>query len=224
VLLGLTRPRNRPPLAQSTYSGKDYQGGSSRPKPIGNDTSGGRSGQGGQRGQKSSYSTSKSKGTYDQASSSPSYPSKRGRKKGDSQVTPPLPCRSVVGGRLQDFADFWDTLCPNDSPVPGIILELKAVLLGVKHFRTCLKNQRVSLFLDNSTVVSYIRKQGGTHSLVLCKMTWELLQFCCRENIILVPRHILGKHNILADALSRLNKLVSTEWTLHMDVVQAIRS
>jgi hypothetical protein len=44
-----------------------------------------------------------------------------------------------------------------------------------------------------------------------------------RENIILVPRHIPGKHKILADALSRSNKLVSTEWTLHMDVVQAVR-
>jgi hypothetical protein len=29
------------------------------------------------------------------------------------------------------------------------ILELKAVLLGVKHFRSQLENQRVSLFSDN---------------------------------------------------------------------------
>jgi hypothetical protein len=101
------------------------------------------------------------------------------------------------------------------------ILELKAVLLGVKRNR--LKNQRVSLFSENSTVVAYIRKQGGTHSPVLCRMTWELLQFCRRENIVLVPRHIPGKHNILADTLSRSNKLVSTVWTLHMDVVQAVR-
>jgi ribonuclease HI len=51
------------------------------------------------------------------------------------------------------------------------ILELKAVLLGVKHFRTRLKNQRVSLFSDNSTLVFYIWKQEGTHSPVLCRMT-----------------------------------------------------
>jgi hypothetical protein len=36
------------------------------------------------------------------------------------------------------------------------ILELKAVLLGVNHFRSQLKNQRVSLFSDNSMVVAYI--------------------------------------------------------------------
>jgi hypothetical protein len=103
------------------------------------------------------------------------------------------------------------------------ILELKAVLLGVRHFRNRLSNERVSQFSDSSTVVAYIRKQLGTHSPVLWRMTWELLQFCRRENIILVPRHIPGKHNILADALSRSYKLVSTEWTLHMDVVEAIR-
>jgi hypothetical protein len=103
------------------------------------------------------------------------------------------------------------------------VLELKAVLLGVKHFRNQLKNQRVSLFSDNSTVVAYIRIEGGIHSPVLCRMTWELLQFCRRENIVLVPRHIPGKHNILADALSRSNKLVSMEWTLHMDIIQAVR-
>jgi hypothetical protein len=45
-------------------------------------------------------------------------------------------------------------------------------------------------------------KTGMSHSPVLCRMTWELLQFCRRENIVLVPRHILGKYNILADALS----------------------
>jgi hypothetical protein len=33
--------------------------------------------------------------------------------------------------------------------------------------------------------------------------------------IVLVPRHIPGKYNILADALSRS--------TLHMDIVQAVR-
>jgi hypothetical protein len=67
-----------------------------------------------------------------------------------------------------------------ESKISINILGLKAVLLGVKHFRNRLKNQRLSQFSDNSTVVAYIRKQGGTHSPVLCRMTWELLQFCRR--------------------------------------------
>jgi hypothetical protein len=54
------------------------------------------------------------------------------------------------------------TWSPEESKMSINILELKAVLLGVKHFRTQLKNQRLSLFSDNSMVVAYIRKQGGT--------------------------------------------------------------
>ncbi len=110
-----------------------------------------------------------------------------------------------------------------DSRLSINYLELKAVLLGVKHFHIRLKGQRVSLFSDNSTVVAYIRKQGGTHSPTLCRLTWELLQFCWKEDITLVPRHIPGNRNILADALSRSNKLVSTEWTLHRDIVSKVR-
>jgi ribonuclease HI len=49
-----------------------------------------------------------------------------------------------------------DTWSPEESKMLIDILELKAVLLGVKHFRNQLKNQRVSLFSDNSTVVAYI--------------------------------------------------------------------
>jgi ribonuclease HI len=73
------------------------------------------------------------------------------------------------------------TKSQEESKMSINILELKAVLQGVKHF---LKNQRVSLFSDNSTVLSYIRKQVGTHSPVVCRMTWEILQFCRRENIM----------------------------------------
>ena len=102
-------------------------------------------------------------------------------------------------------------------------LELKAVLLAVNRFRIQLRGHRVSLFSDNATVVAYIRKQGGTHSPELCRLTWSLLQYCWQENISLVPRHIPGKRNILAHALSRSNKLVSTEWPLHHDIVSAIR-
>jgi hypothetical protein len=38
------------------------------------------------------------------------------QKRGESQVTPLLYCRSVVGSRLQDFAAFWDTWCPKIRP------------------------------------------------------------------------------------------------------------
>jgi hypothetical protein len=52
------------------------------------------------------------------------------------------------------------TWSQKESKMSINILELKAVLLSVRH----LKNQRVSV---NSTVVACIRKQGGTHWLIL---------------------------------------------------------
>ena len=44
------------------------------------------------------------------------------------------------------------------------VLELKAVLLALKGFQEHLQGQRVLICSDNSTVVSYLNKEGGTHS------------------------------------------------------------
>ena len=58
---------------------------------------------------------------------------------------------------------------------------------------------------DNTTVVSYINKQGGTHSPTLCIEVWEILHWCLEHNIILRMCHISGKSNILEDGLLRLD-------------------
>ena len=51
------------------------------------------------------------------------------------------------------------------------VLELKAVSLALKRFRVQCQNQTVLVAMDNSTVVAYINKQGGT-----------LFERYCREN------------------------------------------
>ena len=43
-------------------------------------------------------------------------------------------------------------------------LELKAVVSALKHWAPVLQGHQVMIATDNSTVVSYINKQGGTHS------------------------------------------------------------
>ena len=45
------------------------------------------------------------------------------------------------------------------------ILELKAVFLEIRSFQTHLMYKRVLVTSDNATVVSYLNKQGETHSL-----------------------------------------------------------
>ena len=75
---------------------------------------------------------------------------------------------------------------------------------------------------DNSTVVSFINKQGGTHSPTLLWLTVELLLWLEAQNIIVRARHIPGCLNVIADHLSRPNQPISTEWSLHPEIVERI--
>ena len=54
-------------------------------------------------------------------------------------------------------------------------LELKAVLLALKSFEPLCKGHIVLVATDNTTVVSYIIKQGGMRSGSLCALLWRLL-------------------------------------------------
>jgi hypothetical protein len=67
----------------------------------------------------------------------------------------------------------------------------------------------------------YINNSGGTKSVLLCKTTWDMLQWCLINNIELRAAHIPGKDNCLADQLSR--HIVShLEWELDSQVVQQL--
>ena len=100
-------------------------------------------------------------------------------------------------------------------------LEMEAVVLTVQHFLPQLKGKNVLLRCDNSTVVQYINKQGGTKSIQLCLKTWDLWNLLIQNKIQLKAAHIAGKSNVLADLLSR-TKIRHTEWSLQTSVVQQI--
>ena len=94
-------------------------------------------------------------------------------------------------------------------------LEMLAVLYALQAFRVQLTGLTVQLMSDNSSVVSYIRKQGGTVSVPLYRLTREVLLLARDAQITLLAKHIPGDRNALADLLSRMNKIVHMEWTLH---------
>ena len=96
--------------------------------------------------------------------------------------------------------------------------ELLAVFLALKRFHHNVANRSVMVATDNSTVVAYIRKQGGTHSLSLCALTRDLLLWCSQAQIFLRAKHIPGSQNLLADYLSRTGKATLTEWSLEPSV------
>ena len=100
-------------------------------------------------------------------------------------------------------------------------LEMLAVFLALKHFCPALTGQHVLIRTDNTTVVSYINKQGGTRSLPLLKLSRSLLLWCSVHFLSLRATHIPGHLNLGADLLSRGGPLVR-EWRLHPAVVAQI--
>ena len=102
------------------------------------------------------------------------------------------------------------------------VLELKAVSLALRNFKDQCQNQTVLVATDNSTVVAYINKQGGTHSAEMCALLWKIMTWCHHYHITLKARHIPGCLNVMADLLSRSNQVQSTEWSLHPQVFKQI--
>jgi len=97
-------------------------------------------------------------------------------------------------------------------------LELKAVFLAIQRSLPQVRGLCVMVASDNSTVVSYIRRQGGTHSISLCAETRDLLLWCAKHQVTLRSKHIPGRLNVLADYLSRGRSATLSEWSLHPTV------
>ena len=111
---------------------------------------------------------------------------------------------------------------PQEKGLHINVLELKAVFLALRHFKDQCQDQTVLVVMDNSTVVAYINKQGGTHSAEMCAFLWRFMTWCHHSHITLKARHIPGCLNVMADLLSRSNQVQSTEWSLHPQVFKQI--
>ena len=55
------------------------------------------------------------------------------------------------------------------------VLELKAVSLALRSFKDQCQNHTLWVATDNSTVVVYMNKQGGTHSAEMCTLLWKII-------------------------------------------------
>ena len=88
------------------------------------------------------------------------------------------------------------------------------MLYGVQGFLLVFQGRSVSLFADNTTTLSYLRKQGGTHSATLNAVAQSILRLCERHQVCLVPQFIPGSLNVLADSLNRQSQFFGSKWTL----------
>lgn len=102
------------------------------------------------------------------------------------------------------------------------VLEMEAVRLVLFNFRTALQDRVVRLYCDSSTVVTYLRKEGGTRADHLTQATRVILEWCDLQNIVLLPVHLPGVRNVVADSLSRRGAAAPGEWVLNRQVVQGL--
>ena len=95
------------------------------------------------------------------------------------------------------------------------LLEMRAVVLALRKWETSCLGRTVLVASDNSTVVAYLNKSGGTRSASLNMMTVRLLKWAMARKISIRARHIPGNLNVLADRLSRRGSLIPGEWSLN---------
>ena len=89
-------------------------------------------------------------------------------------------------------------------------LKLKAVFLALQEFQDLCIDKIVLVATDNTTVMSYINKEGGIRLGPLCALLWRILTWCTRHQVTLKVRHIPGRLNVVADKLSRLGQTIQT--------------
>ena len=111
-----------------------------------------------------------------------------------------------------------------DQNVSGVwsdqekLLHINLLEMGLQAFQENVSGHHVTAMCDNSTVVAYVNKQGGTVSRALCLLTSRLL----RLDVHLDARYLPGENNVLADVLSRRGQVVGTEWSLHPQVARSL--
>ena len=79
------------------------------------------------------------------------------------------------------------------------LLEMKALFLALQAFQEDVAGHHVTAMCDNSTVVAYVNKQGGTVSRPLCLLTSRLLRWTESFDVHLEARYLPGESNVLAD-------------------------
>ena len=82
------------------------------------------------------------------------------------------------------------------------VLELRAVLLALRHFLPALVGRHVLVRSDNMSAVYYINHQGGTKSLQCLGVAQQLLQETHQHLLSLRAVYLPGTYNRAADLLS----------------------
>ena len=103
------------------------------------------------------------------------------------------------------FRDAWlQGIFPDTQHDDHIsVKELLPIVLAVRVWSHLLRDSRILFFTDNTAVVEVINKQTSKHPPLML-LVRQLVVTCLQFNIAFRAKHIPGKHNQLADMISRL--------------------
>jgi ribonuclease HI len=101
------------------------------------------------------------------------------------------------------------------------VLELRAVIKTLERLQEP-PGRRILVATDNTTVVAYVNKEGGTRSWQMMQETFSLFNLLEQRQWRLRARHIPGKLNVIADSLSRKGQNLPTEWSIHQEAINQI--
>ena len=117
----------------------------------------------------------------------------------------------AIGAVLEQYTDDWQpiaffsrSLQPNEQRYSTFGRELLAAYAAVKHFQHLLEAQDFTLLTDHKPLIHALASPSQRHSPREARHLDFILQYTSKA------RHITGKENVVADALSRtsLNALI----------------
>ena len=103
------------------------------------------------------------------------------------------------------------------------VLELKAILFGLKCLACRIQLAHIKIICDNSTAVACINKFGTSHSGKCDTLSKKIWKWAKENENWLSATQILGIQNIEVDLESRKNE-VHTEWKLRKNMFNNICS
>ena len=101
------------------------------------------------------------------------------------------------------------------------VLELKAVLFGLKALCEKFKDTHIKVLTDNTTAVHTINKMGSCRSKPCDQIVRQIWDWAIKRNNWITASHIPGVLNIEADEESRKCELRS-EWQLNKNIFQTV--
>ena len=88
-----------------------------------------------------------------------------------------------------------------------------------KPSRILSRTPNVAIMCDNVSAIAYLRNQGGTRSQ---QMAIDTCEWAEKWSMTLIPRHLPGHLNVLADHLSRRDQFLKTECSLNPAVARRV--